>query len=82
MHMNPMLLLQAKERIDIFGQEHPKVFPFFKMLKNKALHVGAVYEMKVTSADGQEYVSNIRLTENDVQTIGMIMEAISQENPQ
>ena len=78
--MNPMLLLQAKERIDLFGREHPKVFPFFKMLRSKALHAGAVYEMKVTSADGQEYVSNIRLTDNDVQTISMIMEAMSQEN--
>ena len=78
--MNPMLLLQAKERIEIFGREHPKVFPFFEMIRNKALHVGAVYEMKVTSADGHEYVSNIKLTENDVQTISMIMEAMGQDS--
>ncbi len=72
MAINPMALLKIKERMTIFQQDHPKVGPFFSMLKGRALIEGAVYELKVTTPDGQEYVSNIRLTQNDIETIRLL----------
>ena len=72
MAINPMALLKIKERMTIFQQDHPKVGPFFGMLKGRALIEGAVYELKVTTPDGQEYVSNIRLTQNDIETIRLL----------
>ena len=46
--------------------------PFLEMLKGKALKEGTVVEMRVTDPDGNEYVSNIRLTATDVETIRLL----------
>ena len=47
---------------------------FVHVIKQKAISVGSVIEIKVTSPDGQEYVSNIKVTENDVELIRIITE--------
>ena len=70
MAFNPMALLKAKERLKLFKEEHPRVVPFFKSITDD-IEPGAVIELKVTSVDGRESVTNIRLTEEDVETIQM-----------
>ena len=72
MAFNPMMLLRAKEMLKQFNERHPKVLPFFKSIKED-IGPGAVIEMKVTSADGKETVTNIRRTEEDVDTILMFI---------
>ncbi len=79
MAINPMKLMQLKERLDIFHSEHPKVAPFFKVLKDRAVFEGTVFELKATTPEGLEYVSNIRLTENDVETLRMLLELRQQQ---
>ena len=74
MAINPMKMLQLKERLDLFNSEHPKVAPFFGVLRNNAISKGTVLELKATTPDGKEYVSNICMTDNDVQTLMMILE--------
>ena len=56
----------------MFNQDHPKVGPFFQVLRDRALTEGAVLELKATTPDGKEYVSNIRLTANDIETLRML----------
>ena len=73
MAINPMKLMKLKERFGIFRTEHPKVVPFFKTLRDKALEEGTILEMRVKTKDGEEFVSNIRLTENDVETLGTFL---------
>ncbi len=75
MAINPMMLMKMKERLNVFQQDHPKVLPFFTMLRDKASEEGTVYELKVTTPDGQSYVANIKLTANDLETIQMLMKA-------
>ena len=70
--MNPMALLQMKDRFEIFQQEHPKVLPFLNAVWANALQTGTVLELKVTTPEGKELTSNIRLTENDIETIRML----------
>ena len=70
--MNPMIFMQIKERMDVFNSEHPKLARFLSVVKSNALKEGTVIEMKVTEPDGEEYVSNIRLTANDIETINMM----------
>ena len=70
--MNPMMLIQLKEKIDTFRTEHPKMVPFFKMINQKALSEGSVLEIKATSVDGNEYVSNIKVTANDIELIKLL----------
>lgn len=70
--MDKMIKNEAKKRMDMFNADHPKVMPFLEMLKGKALKEGTVVEMRVTDPDGNEYVSNIRLTATDVETIKLL----------
>ncbi len=72
MAVNPMALLKLKDRFRIFNEEHPKARPFFHTLRTSAVREGSIIEIKVTDPDGKEYVSNIRVTPNDVETIGIL----------
>ncbi len=72
MAINPMALLQMKGRLETFQQDHPKVRAFFHQLREEGPQVGTVLELKATLPDGRESVTNIRLTENDIETIKML----------
>ena len=72
MAINPMAMLQMKERLNIFQKDHPKVFPSFNMLREQGLQEGAVYELKVTLPDGSERVMNFRMNENDIETFRLL----------
>ncbi|MBR4719116.1 MAG: hypothetical protein IKP31_02610 [Lachnospiraceae bacterium] len=67
--MDKMIMNEAKNRLNMFNNDHPKVMPFLEMLKANAVKEGTIVEMRVTTPEGQEYVSNIRLTKTDVETI-------------
>ncbi|MBO5999567.1 MAG: hypothetical protein J6P87_07745 [Lachnospiraceae bacterium] len=73
MALNPLMLLKLKDRLSIFQKDHPRVFPFFSMIKDQALEEGTVYELKVTTPDGKSYVTNIKLNENDLESIRMML---------
>ncbi len=72
MAINPMAMLQMKERLAVFQKDHPKVFPFFNMLREQGLQEGAVYELKVTLPDGSERIMNFRMNENDIETFRLL----------
>ena len=72
MAMNPMQLLKLKDRLNLFRQDHPKVSPFFHRLREEGMPVGTVLELKATLPDGKEYVTSIRLTENDAETLRIL----------
>ena len=70
--MNPMILLRIKEKIDTFRRDHPKMLSFLRTIHQKALSEGSVLEIKATSVDGKEYVSNIKVTANDMELIRLL----------
>ena len=71
MAMNPMQLMQLAERLRIFRSQHPKVLEFMHDVVRNDLQPGVVMELRVTDNDGRTSVTNIRLTEEDVETIGI-----------
>ncbi len=73
MGLDPMGLLQMKNRFSIFAKEHPKAVAFFSSIKEIGSKEGTIYEIKVTPPDGQPAVCNIKLTANDIETIRMLM---------
>ena len=73
MAINPIMLMRIRERLSLFNKDHPRVAPFFRMLGNRALMEGTVYELKVTTPDGEEHVANIKLTDNDIESIRMLL---------
>ena len=73
MNMNPMLLMQLQQRFSLFSQDHPKVLPFFRAIGSNAMQEGTIIDIKVTTPDGKELASNIKLTANDIETAQMMM---------
>jgi|UPI00048A3CB5 hypothetical protein len=72
--MNPMDMMQIAGRLGTFNQQHPKFGAFLKAVAAKGLTEGTVMDVKFTATDGQEYVANIRMTAEDIETINMIRE--------
>lgn len=70
--MNPMMMMKLASRWQKFNQEHPKVVPFFRDVADGKITSGAVIEIKVTDTQGKEYVSNIRVTDDDMETVEML----------
>ena len=72
MAVNPMELMKLGERLRIFNSQHPRVGAFLKDVSANANGEGAVIELKVTSAEGKEYVTNIKVTKEDMETIEVL----------
>ena len=72
MNKNPMALLELKERFDTFRVEHPKFLAFMRALRENAVAEGSVMEIKVTVPNGNEYISNIRMSNNDVEALKLL----------
>ena len=68
MALNPLELIKMKGRLDLFSRQHPRFRMFLHELGEKAMVPGTILEIKATTPDGKEYVTNIKLTEDDVQT--------------
>ncbi len=75
MAINPMELMKLKGRLDLFTQQHPRFPAFLKDIGDHAIMPGTVIEIRATTPDGREYISNIRLTEDDVETINIARNA-------
>ncbi|MDO4622558.1 MAG: hypothetical protein Q4B22_06360 [Eubacteriales bacterium] len=79
MAFNPMMFMKIRERLTIFQQQHPRVMPFFQAVGAQSIREGTVLELKVTDPEGKSYVSNIRLTADDIETIQMMKEMNMQQ---
>ena len=75
MAFNPLELMKMKERLDLFSQQHPRFGMFLRDVGERAVMPGTVLEIRVTTPEGKEYITNIRLTQDDVQTIEMARQA-------
>ncbi len=69
--MNPLDLMQLSGRPSIFAKQHPRVVAFFKE-NGKELREGTIIELKMKTPEGKEMITNLRLTADDVETIGII----------
>ena len=74
MGLKPTEMLKMKGRLQVFRQEHPKIEPFFKKVSQEALMPGSILELKVTNPKGEELLTNIRLTPDDVETLRMLID--------
>ena len=70
-HQSLMELMKLKGRMELFQTQHPKFSPFLARVGENALLEGTVMELKVTTPEGKEYITNIRLTSDDIESIQM-----------
>ena len=77
--MNPNLnmLLQFKQSWDTFTRNHPKFPLFWKTVYNTAIEEGTILEFKVTTPEGRELTSNIRLCQDDLELLKQLREMAS-----
>ena len=59
MGINPMELTQMKQRFSIFAKQHPRVISFFET-NGHQMKEGNVLEFKIKTAEGKEYMTNMR----------------------
>ena len=67
-------MMKAHERMDIFYSQHPRFIPFLETVRAKAVREGTIVEIKVTTPEGKDFVTNLRLTPDDVETINIMTE--------
>lgn len=70
MNFNQLGMIQKlKGCMDQFRMNHPKFPLFLNAVSQDALVVGSVIEITVTTPEGKNYCSNIKLNENDLELI-------------
>lgn len=68
MNLNQLAMLQQlKSGIDRFRAGHPKFPLFLKAVSQDALREGSVVEISVTTPEGTNYCSNVRLNADDIE---------------
>lgn len=67
--MNPMNLLQLKPLLESFKDHHPKFLNFVSAVAGVGLKEDTILEMTVTTPEGKEYNSNLKLTGDDVELL-------------
>ncbi len=72
MAVNPMQFMQLADRLRIFQSQHPRVIDFLRDVGRNSLEPGVVMELRVTDNNGRTSVTNIRLTQEDMETIEII----------
>ncbi len=70
MNFNQLAILQQlKSGIDRFRAGHPKFPLFLKAVSQDALREGSVVEITVTTPEGKNYCSNVKLNADDMELI-------------
>ena len=72
MAVNPMMLIKMKERMELFRKQHPKAMSFFQQVGLNSIETDSVVEVKVTRPDGKVFVTNIRVTPDDMETLSLV----------
>lgn len=74
MNFNQMLKFQQmKNSLKRFDRDHPKFKNFLNAVtREQALREGAVIELSVTSSEGKNYCSNIKLNAEDIELINQL----------
>ena len=79
MSMNPMMLMQLSALWTKFTQRHPKFAPFVKAASQAAMQEGAILEIQVTTPDGKNIASNLKVTKEDLGMLQIIRDMQQQK---
>ena len=74
--INPAKLLKLKGTWDKFVKNHPKFPQFMNAVKNTGLEEGSVIAITVTTAEGKELSTNIKVTQSDKEMLSDLTELL------
>lgn len=66
--MNPIAMMQMKGQLEKFKTNHPKVLQFLAVA-GQNIGENSVIEVKVTSPDGKELCTNMKVTADDLELL-------------
>lgn len=59
-------IMKFKGAWDMFTSNHPKFMPFLQAVSREAIMDGTIIEVKVTSPEGKEFNTNMKITQSDL----------------
>ncbi len=65
-------VMKIKSAWDTFSRNHPKFMPFMQAVGREAIGDGTIIEIKVTSPEGEEFNTNMKLTQSDLDLFAQI----------
>ena len=74
---NPAVILQMMNMWSRFQNNHPKFPKFMSAVMKNAIKEGSIIEIKVTTAEGESYDSNLKINADDMEIIRQIKEMSS-----
>ncbi len=72
--MNPLELMQLKDRALGFKESHPKFINFLRAVSRRNLTEGTLMEVSITPPGGETLSANLRLTASDIELIRSLSE--------
>ena len=72
--MNFSQIMEMKSIADRLRRNHPKFPAFIQAVMQKGIPAGTVLELRVSEPDGSEYITNLRVNEEDLDCIRRLQE--------
>lgn len=69
---NPAALFQMMNLWNRFQKNHPKFPKFLSAVFRNGIKEGSIIEIKVTTADGENFDSNLKISADDMEMIEQI----------
>ena len=69
---NPAALFQIMNLWSRFQKNHPKFPKFLSAVVKNGIKEGSIIEIRVTTAEGESYDSNLKVNAEDMEIIGQI----------
>ncbi len=67
-------MMELKSLFDRLARSHPKVPAFLKAVSKEGIREGTVIEIRVTEPEGREYITNLRVNEEDLACMARLSE--------
>lgn len=71
---NPAAILQMMNLWNRFQNNHPKFSRFLSAVSKSAIREGSIIEIKVTTAEGESFDSNLKINADDMEMIRQLRE--------
>ena len=72
--MNPEKLFKIKGAWDKFSQNHPRFVQFLWAMNKDGIKEGTIIEIHVTTAEGKNISSNLKITQSDIELFNELSE--------
>ncbi|MDF2484897.1 MAG: hypothetical protein K0R46_1065 [Herbinix sp.] len=77
--INPVKLFKMKGLWEKFVQNHPKFPQFISAVQNNGMNEGTIVEITITTADGKNLSTNIKITESDKEMLAELSELMKEK---